>query len=59
MSQDTISISYSEDTRDGYLGYAVANISWERPQGTYCLYISHMHEIYLFVTLLYLQVTYT
>jgi hypothetical protein len=32
VNESTISISYNEDTRDGYLGYAVANISWARPQ---------------------------
>ena len=35
MSKDSISISYSEDARDGYLGYSVANISWTKPQGMY------------------------
>ena len=33
VDHSAVSVSYSEDTRDVYLGYSTANISWARPLG--------------------------
>lgn len=33
VSEGSIHVSYTEDLREGYLGYSVANVSWSRPEG--------------------------
>ena len=34
VDTDSVSVTYSEDLRPGYFGYAIANITWAKPQGT-------------------------
>ncbi len=34
VDASSIAVYYSEDSRPDFLGYAVANITWERPPGT-------------------------
>ena len=38
VNQTSIGVEFSEDTRNGFFGYAVANLSWEASPGTYCMY---------------------
>ena len=33
VNQSTIQVEFSEDTRNGFFGYAVANLSWEASPG--------------------------
>lgn len=33
VNQTSIQVEFSEDTRDGFFGYAVANLSWEASPG--------------------------
>ena len=33
VNQTSIQVEFSEDIRDGFFGYAVANLSWEAPPG--------------------------
>ena len=33
VNRGSIRVSYTEDLREGYRGYSVANISWSRPEG--------------------------
>ena len=37
VDQDSIRIQYTEDKRQEFLGYSVANISWNKPESTCCL----------------------
>lgn len=32
VDRSSIGVQYTEDNRPDFLGYAVANISWERPE---------------------------
>lgn len=34
VNHSRIHVEFSEDTRNGFFGYAVANLSWEAPPGT-------------------------
>ena len=34
LSAQSIQITYTEDDREGYHGYAVAKISWTKPEST-------------------------
>ena len=34
VDQDSIQVKFSEDTREGFFGYSVANLSWQRRPGT-------------------------
>ena len=33
VNRGSIRVSYTEDLREGYRGYSVANISWNKPEG--------------------------
>ena len=45
VDESSIRVSYKEDTREGFLRYAVLNVSWTRPHGTtsQCCVCNHDH----------------
>ena len=51
VNQSSIQVEFSEDTRDGFFGYSVANLSWESPPGTHITdYLPHAYCL-LFILL--------
>ena len=38
VDQGTMRVDYTEDLRDGFFGYSIANLSWSSPESKYCNY---------------------
>lgn len=47
VNQTSIGVEFSEDTRNGFFGYAVANLSWEASPGVYCTFTQCQHDSWL------------
>lgn len=46
VDRSSIGVQYTEDNRPDFLGYAVANISWERPEESYQFLTSYTIRIF-------------